>query len=151
MLKIEQQADLSAKRESLKKLSLLCHSISGLTNVYTIFIYRKRTSFSEKRPYYWLGYGLHWLCGTTILFVMRVYDYIPLMSPVTRSDFLLYRLRSIKLVIIPFLRHQLIVRSRFGYSLVGNVHDPVAATYRGKTVRDYKRRSAAHQVIKAML
>ena len=72
-------------------------------------------------------------------------------APETRSDFLLYRLRSIKLVIIAFLRHQLIVRSRFGYSLVGNVHDPVAATYRGKTVRDYKRRSATHQVIKAML
>ena len=83
MLKIEQQADLSAKRESLKKLSLLCHSISGLPNVYTIFIYRKRTPFSEKRPYYWLGYGLRWLCGTTIPFVMRVCDYIPLMSPVS--------------------------------------------------------------------
>lgn len=86
MLKIEQQADLSAKRESLKKLSLLCHSISGLPNVYTIFIYRKRTPFSEKRPYYWLGYGLRWLCGTTIRFVMRVYDYIPLMSPVRTGD-----------------------------------------------------------------
>ena len=85
MLKIEQQADLSAKRESLKKLSLLCHSISGLPNVYTIFIYRKRTPFSEKRPYYWLGYGLRWLCGTTIPFVMLVYDYIPLMSPVSRG------------------------------------------------------------------
>ena len=82
MLKIEQQADLSAKRESLKKLSLLCHSISGLPNVYTIFIYRKRTPFSEKRPYYLLGYGLRKLCGTTIPFVMRVCDYIPLMSPV---------------------------------------------------------------------
>ena len=85
MLKIEQQADLSAKRESLKKLSLLCHSISGLPNVYTIFIYRKRTPFSEKRPYYLLGYGLRKLCGTTIPFVLRVYDYIPLMSPVTRG------------------------------------------------------------------
>lgn len=85
MLKIEQQADLSAKRESLKKLSLLCHSISGLPNVYTIFIYRKRTPFSEKRPYYWLGYGLRWLCGTTIPFVMRVYGYIPLMLPVSRG------------------------------------------------------------------
>ena len=87
MLKIEQQADLSAKRESLKKLSLLCHSISGLPNVYTIFIYRKRTPFSEKRPYYWLGYGLRWLCGTTIPFVMLVYDYIPLMSPVIPGAF----------------------------------------------------------------
>ena len=89
MLKIKQQADLSAKRESLKKLSLLCHSISGLPNVYTIFIYRKRTPFSEKRPYYWLGYGLRWLCGTTIPFVMRVCYYIPLMTSVTVGDILL--------------------------------------------------------------
>ena len=89
MLKIEQQADLSAKRESSKKLSLLCHSIFGLPNVYTIFIYRKRTPFSEKRPYYWLGYGLRWLCGTTIPFVMRVCYYIPLMTSVTVGDILL--------------------------------------------------------------
>ena len=52
--------------------------------LYYLYI-EKRTPFSEKRPYYWLGYGLRWLCGTTIPFVMRVCDYIPLMSPVTRG------------------------------------------------------------------
>ena len=43
------------------------------------------TPFSKKRHFYWLGYSLRWLCGTSIPFVMRVCDYIPLMSPVTRG------------------------------------------------------------------
>ena len=40
------------------------------------------TPFGEKCPFYWLGYGLRWLCDTTIPFVMWVCDYISLMSPV---------------------------------------------------------------------
>ena len=43
------------------------------------------TPFSEKRHFYWFGYSLRWLFGTTIPFVMRICDYIPLMSPVTRD------------------------------------------------------------------
>jgi hypothetical protein len=77
--------DINNIKGELEKTLPFCYSISGLANVYTIFIYRKRTPFDEKRPYYWLGYGLRKLCGTTIPFVMRVCDYIPLMSPVTRG------------------------------------------------------------------
>lgn len=78
--------DINNIKGELEKTLPFCYSISGLANVYTIFIYRKRTPFDEKRPYYWLGYGLRKLCGTTIPFVMRVCDYIPLMSPVNRGN-----------------------------------------------------------------
>ena len=88
--------DINNIKGELEKTLPFCYSISGLTNIYTIFIYRKRTPFSEKRPYYWLGYGLRWLCGTTIPFVMRVCDYIPLMSPVRRGIICLLALNSAK-------------------------------------------------------
>ena len=73
---------INNKKGELEKTLPFCYTISGLTNIYTISTYREMTPFGEKCPFYWLGYGLRWLCDTTIPFVMWVCDYISLMSPV---------------------------------------------------------------------
>ncbi len=54
----------------------------------------KRTPFNEKRPFYWFGYGLRWLCGTIIPLIMSVCDYIPLMSPVIEGGHIIQAINS---------------------------------------------------------
>ena len=68
MLKIEQQADLLAKRESLKKLSILCHSISGLANVYTM-LYIEKGRLSVKSVLI-IGWGMVCVGYAALQFVL---------------------------------------------------------------------------------